>query len=53
MLHLLALAATKLYFIVFVFLFSFILRTPGKEMGSCVVDFGWAIVAILGYNVHV
>ena len=39
MLRLLALAAPKLYSIVFVFLFSFILRTPGKEMGSCVVGF--------------
>ena len=40
MLHALALAATKLCFIVLIFLFSFVLRTLGKEMGTSVVSLG-------------
>lgn len=53
MLHLLTLVAAKLYFIMFVFLLSYVLRTPSKEMDSCVVGFRLAIVPILNCNVRV
>ena len=53
MLRSLALDAIKLYFIVYVPFFSSVLCTLGKEMGSNVVGFGYAIVANLGNHVHV